>query len=170
MSPHANKYGGANNKRKKILEKRRKQRAEKRRKQRAAEIKVAFILAIIAIAVQSIAFILALIPSIISYTIIPGILGLLIGGIAVGLIHTDKRKKLFVYVVFLANILIGIFSGYQFIESQKPAELTKEEIKKYKTLNQNFQEKIREQTLVDSLKNKNTQQANSTINNDTIIK
>lgn len=165
MVPHANKYGSASS-RKDLVEKRKQQNREKRASQKAAELKAAVLLAIVAISIQSVALVLALIHNTVSYTILPGILGLLVGGMAMGLVHSDKKKKTFVYIIFTANILIGIFSGYKFIESthpqQEPVIVTKKDSLNIKTLNSTFQEKVRELEIKDSLENAKVPQENDT--------
>ncbi len=167
MAPHVNKYGSSSTARKELLEKRKQQNKEKLLRQKEAALKASVILAIAAISIQSIAFIFAIIPATISYTIIPGILGLLIGGMAIGLVHSDKKKKMFVYIIFTANIFIGVFSGYKFIESQRPKDITEEELQKFNTLNTSFQKKVKEQALKDSLEKVNAIQTDTAIQVDT---
>ena len=166
MIPHANKYGSNKSSRQDIIEKRKQQKREQMVKQKDAELKAAVLLAIIAISIQSVAFVLALIPATVSYTILPGILGLLVGGMAIGLVHSDKKKKAFVYIIFTANILIGIYSGYKFIESthpsQEPVIVTKKDSLNIKTLNSSFQEKMKEKEIQDSLENAKALQENDT--------
>ncbi len=143
MIPHANKYG-AGNSRKDLIEKRKQQKREQMVKQKEAELKAAILLAIVAISIQSVAFIFTFMPSIVDYTILPGLLGLLIGGMAIGLVHSDKKKKTFVTIIFTINVIIGVYSGYVFIKSQQPQEVTEEELQQYNTFNSKFQEIIKD--------------------------
>lgn len=166
MTPHTNKYG-RNIANKELLEKRKQEKKEKMVKQKASEIKTAVILAIVAISIQVIGFVLNFIPATVKFTILPGILGVLVGGMAIGLVHSDKKKKMFVYVIFTANILIGVYSGYQFVESQQPKDLTKKELNEYDKFHSTFQQKLKEQALKDSLERVNAIQADTSIQVDT---
>jgi len=129
MVPHTNKYGSTNS-RKDLIEKRKQQNREKRASQKASELKAAVLLAIVAISIQAVALILTFVPSAIDFIILPGLLGLLVGGMAIGLVHSDKKKKTFVTIIFSINIIIGVYSGYIFIKSQQPKEITQEELQK----------------------------------------
>jgi len=106
----------------------RKRIQEKLKKQKETEIKASIILVIISIFIQGITFIFYYNETLYDYVILPAIFGLLISGMAIGLIHSNKTKKLFVGIIFSLNLLIAGFISYQFfmIEKEKQEEQIKE--------------------------------------------
>ncbi len=121
---NSRKYGS----RQKMSEEKKRYIQEKIKKQKEAEIKAAIILTIMSLFIQVATIIFYFNKTLYPYTLLPAILGLLLSGMALGLIHTDKVKKFFVTLIFIINLSITVFVAYVFFMQEK--EEQEEEIKK----------------------------------------
>jgi len=127
MSPSShNKYGSRSG----ISDQRRKQIQEKIKKQKEAEIKAAIMLAIISVFIQGVTIVFYFNKTLFPYVLLPAIFGLLISGMAIGLIHTDKAKKFIVSLIFMINLAIAGYISYVFFMIEK--EQQEEEIENSK--------------------------------------
>ena len=121
--PSRRKYGS----RPRLSEEHRKKIQEKIKKQKETEMKAAMFLAVLSVFIQAVTVVFYFNKDLYPYVMLPAIFGLLISGMAIGLIHTDKVKKFFVGVVFTVNLAIVGFISYQFFMIEK--EQQEEEIK-----------------------------------------
>ncbi len=117
------KYGS----RPRLSEEQRKRIQEKIQKQKETEMKAAMLLAVLSVLIQAVTVVFYFNKTLYPYVMLPAIFGLLISGMAIGLIHTDKVKKFFVSVIFAVNLAIVGFISYQFFMIEK--EQQEEELK-----------------------------------------
>ena len=140
-SAHHRKYGS----RPRISEEHKKRIQEKIQKQKETEIKAAMWLAIFSVFIQVATVIFYFNKTLFPYVMLPAIFGLLVSGMAIGLIHTDKVKKIFVALIFFANLAIVLFISYVFFMMEKEEQ----------------EEQIKESQMQDSL---STMNYNKTLN------
>ena len=125
------KYGS----RPRISEEHKKRIQEKIQKQKETEIKAAIWLAVFSIFIQIATVVFYFNKTLFPYVMLPAIFGLLVSGMAIGLIHSDKVKKFFVALIFFVNLAIVLFISYVFFMMEKEEQ----------------EEQIKESQMVDSL-------------------
>ncbi len=109
------KYGS----RPRISEEQKKRIQEKIKRQKEAEIKAAMWLALLSIFIQIATAFFYFNKTLFPYVMLPAIFGLLVSGMAIGLIHTDKLKKFIVALIFFVNLAIVLFISYVFFMMEK---------------------------------------------------